>query len=203
MLKNAGRSLRQGQIFPSSSPRFLALAAALGLSILGCTKALPRAECAGDGDCPGGQVCYPDSLCVPAAVAIRRGGSIGDECTADQGVEISCSGGEIRCRMGRCLLPDGTAACQDTPTNALPLFGGPASASPDGTDAVVVKWANAADETPPNALTYLVATISLASSSSRFWRQRNSTAPNQMLIPNAWPTRSTTCQPGNPAPLPR
>lgn len=130
---------------------------ALWLSILAaasCQVTFPRQACTRDGECPTGEVCFVDDLCLPPAVALRRGGDLGTACRVEAGLEVGCEGALV-CRMGRCVGSGGRLSCAG-PSSGAPLFGGVSGASPDGPDAVVVKWSPAADETVHAEMTYLV-----------------------------------------------
>lgn len=144
---------------------------------LGCSWEFDREACRSDGDCGKREVCYYDNLCVPVAVAVRRGAEIGDECSADETSDVDCSQTGV-CRMGFCrgstmdAGPDadtGDAAdaaddaeiaicTEGTPEDYAPLFGGITDAVADGGDAVVLRWLAAADESPPEDIVYLIFT---------------------------------------------
>lgn len=124
-----------------------------------CTCAGDRAECERDGDCANEEVCYVDDRCVSRELAIRRGADVGNECVVLAGNEVGCDEGEI-CRMGYCREPGAGVSSelctQGTAVNQAPLFGGVAEAIPDGTDAIVLRWNAAADETLPADIRYNV-----------------------------------------------
>lgn len=135
--------------------------------VASCASPSDRAACTRDGDCGNDQVCYFDDRCFPRPVAIREGATIGDECTVVDGREVGCETTEV-CRMGFCVVPgeeagsgsgsgSGSAACSPgTAGNGAPLFGGVTEASADGADGVMLGWIAAADETLPEAMTYVV-----------------------------------------------
>ena len=105
----------------------------------GCSVHGSREGCVQDNDCRGGEVCYEDQKCVPIEVAKQRGAQIGDECGPSNGRLVGC---EYLCRMGFCDGP--------------PQFDGAIRAVADGADGVVIEWRAARDQTPADALDYLV-----------------------------------------------
>ncbi len=148
------------------------------LTLAGVTPACTggdRAACEADDECPGGQLCYVDDLCLPTGVIKNRGEVIGSECVVNDGRVFGCDASEI-CRMGFCVAPapDGDAVAEvlDTAseaetdpsslctagsaTNRAPLFGGVSEAWSEGPNAIGLRWIEAADETLPEAIAYHV-----------------------------------------------
>ncbi len=144
----------------------LALAAAA--TLMACAIPAWRSECTRDGDCADGHICYYDDQCVPRAVAERIGAELGDACSVVDGQESGCEDGDI-CRMGYCRGDDATPVdggvaidagdglcTAGTVDNPAPLFGGVNEVVVDGSDAVILGWIAAADETPPEMISYSV-----------------------------------------------